>query len=106
MRARVTSWESAMTANESWSELSERLEALALKLKLHLEQAGAGDGVPRALGELRDKVEDAFTAAGNAVDDDAVRADVRDVGRLLAEKVSVTLAKVSDDVRDVLERRR
>ncbi|HEU4424465.1 MAG TPA: hypothetical protein VFR67_18205 [Pilimelia sp.] len=95
-----------MTANEGWAELSDRLEALALKLRLHLQQAGAADGVPQALGELRDKVEDAFTAAGNAVQDDAVRADVRDVGRLLAEAVSATLAKVSDDVRDVLERQR
>lgn len=95
-----------MTTNEGWSELSDRLEALALKLRLHLQQAGAEDGVPQALGELRDKVEDAFTAAGNAVHDDAVRADVREVGRLLAEAVSATLAKVSDDVRDVLERQR
>ncbi|HEU4423514.1 MAG TPA: hypothetical protein VFR67_13365 [Pilimelia sp.] len=95
-----------MTTNEGWAELSDRLEALALKLRLHLQQAGAADGVPQALGELRDKVEDAFTAAGNAVHDDAVRADVREVGRLLAEKLSATLAKVSDDVRDVLERQR
>jgi hypothetical protein len=98
--------EAAMTANAGWAELSERLEALALKLKLHLEQTGAGDGVPKALGELRDKVEDAFSAAGNAIHDEAVRADVRDVGQLLAEAVSATLAKVSDDVRDALERRR
>jgi hypothetical protein len=94
-----------MTGNEGWVALSDRLEALVLKLKLHLQQAGAGDGVPQALGELRDKVEDAFTAAGNAVHDEAVRDDVREVGRLLAETVSATFAKVSDDVRDVLERR-
>jgi hypothetical protein len=94
-----------MTANDGWAELSERLEALALKLKLHLRQTGAADGVPEALGELRDKVEEAFTAAGNAIHDEGVRADVREVGRLLGEAVSATLAKVGDDVRDVLERR-
>jgi hypothetical protein len=60
-----------MTATESWAELSERLEALALKLKLHLEQAGAGDVVPQALGELREWMEDAFSAAGNAINDEA-----------------------------------
>jgi len=95
-----------MTTTEAWAELSERLEALALKLKMHLEQAGAGEGVPQALGELRDKVQDAFTAAGNAVNDEAVRADVRDVGQLLADAVSTTLAKVSDEVREALERKR
>src|SRR5688500_11780111 len=58
-----------------WSELADRLDALALKLKLHYEQAG-GDGGPRALHELHDSVREAFTAAGNAIQDDAVRADV------------------------------
>jgi hypothetical protein len=95
-----------MTANQNWAELSERLEALALKLKMHLEQASAGDGVPQALGELRERVEDAFTAAGNAINDEAVRSDVREVGRLLADAVSMSLAKVGDDVRDALERKR
>jgi hypothetical protein len=91
---------------DDWANLSERLEALALKLKLHLEQTGATEGMPQALGELRARMEDAFTAAGNAVKDDGVRADVREVGRLLADAVSMSLAKVSDDVRDALERRR
>jgi hypothetical protein len=95
---------SAMTTND-WTNLSERLEALALKLKLHLEQSGAKGGVPQALGELRERVEGAFAAAGDAVNDEAVRADVREVGRLLAEAMSTSLAKVSDDVRDALERR-
>jgi hypothetical protein len=95
-----------MTTNESWAELSDRLDALALKLKMHLEQANAGTGVPQALGELRERVEDAFAAAGNTINDDAVRADVREVGRLLADAVSTSLAKVGDDVRDALERQR
>ncbi len=95
-----------MTAREDWSSVSDRLDALVLKLKLHLEQASAADGVPHALGELRDRVEDAFSAAGNAINDDAVRADVREVGRLLADAVSNTLAKVSDDVREAMQRNR
>jgi DUF1365 family protein len=95
-----------MTTNENWTELSERLEALALKLKMHLEQVGGADEVmPKALSELRDTVEDAFAAAGNAVRDEAVRADVREVGQLLADAVSTTFAKVSDDVRSALERK-
>ena len=94
-----------MATNDDWTNLSERLEALALKLKLHLEQSGATDGVPQALGDLRERVEGAFAAAGNAVSDEAVRADVREVGRLLADAMSTSFAKVSDDVRDAWERR-
>ena len=95
-----------MTAKEEWACLSERLEALALKLKMHLEQAGATDGVPQAFGELRERVEEAFAAAGNAINDEAVRADVREAGRLLADALSASIAKVSQHVRDSWERRR
>lgn len=38
-----------MTAREDWSSVSDRLDALVLKLKPHLELASAADGVPRAL---------------------------------------------------------
>jgi len=96
-----------MTTKEPWAELSDRLEALALKLKMHLEQVGGDDdAMPKALSDLRDTVEDAFTAAGNAVRDEAVRADVREVGQLLADAVSTAFAKVNDDVRSALDRKR
>ena len=84
---------------QAWTELSERLEALALKLKLHLEQSRE-DEIPEAMGKLRQGVREAFDAVENAVHDDAVRADVRDVGRLLADAVATTLTKVGDDLRD------
>jgi hypothetical protein len=96
---------SVMTTKDDWTNLSERLDALALKLKLHLEQSGATDGAPQALGDLRERVEGAFAAAGNALNDEAVRADLREVGRLLADAMSTSFAKVSDDVRDAWERR-
>jgi hypothetical protein len=75
-----------------WAEIGSRLEALALKLKLHYEQAG-GDGSPHAFDALRALVEDAFTATGNAVNDDAVRADVREVGVMVAEAMADALTK-------------
>jgi hypothetical protein len=88
----------------SWHELSERLEALALKLKLHLEQA-RDDGVPEAVRDLREAVDDAFEAAGNAMRDDAVREDVREAGRLFSEAFTTTMARAGDDVREFVERR-
>ena len=86
-----------------WAELAGRVDALALKLKLHYEQAG-GDGVPRALDELRDSVREAFTAAGNAIQDDAVRADVREVGVMVAEALADGLSTVGSDLREALHR--
>jgi hypothetical protein len=91
----------AHVTHRRWAELADRLDALALKLKLHYEQAG-GDGVPRALDELRDSVREAFTAAGNAIQDDAVRADVREVGVMVAEAVAEGLSTVGSDLRDAV----
>lgn len=83
----------------AWTELSDRLEALALKLKLHFEQT-RDEEIPAAASRVRQGVQGAFDAVENAVQDEAVRADVRDVGRLLADAVAGTLDKVSDDLRD------
>ncbi|GIH07871.1 hypothetical protein Rhe02_59380 [Rhizocola hellebori] len=79
--------------------MSDRLEGLGLKLKLHMEQTRDGT-MTEALEKLRQNVE----AAGNAVKDEAVRADVREVGQLLADAVSTTMAKVEQHVRDAVKR--
>lgn len=86
-----------------WAEIGSRLEALALKLKLHYEQVGGGRP-PHALDELRDRVQDAFAAAGNAFHDDAVRSDVREVGLMVGEAVSDALTTVGEDMREALQR--
>jgi chaperonin cofactor prefoldin len=86
-----------------WSDVGERLEALALKLKLHYEQTGRSEEGPAAVDKLRNSVREAFEATGNAVRDDAVRADVREAGRLFVEAVSATFAKVSEDLKERAE---
>ncbi len=96
--------ESNNTSKDTWHELSDRLEALGLKLKLHHEQTGGGPDLSDALIKLGKGVEDAFEAAGNAVKDEAVREDAREVGRLFASAVADTLSKVADDVRDAMKR--
>jgi len=90
-------------ADRRWTEIGSRLEALALKLKLHYEQAG-GDGAPRTLDGLRDSIRDAFTATENAVNDEAVRADVREAAVMVAGAVADTLTTVGDDMREALRR--
>jgi len=89
-----------MTEKESsWNELSHRLEALGLKLKLHFEQAGEGGEAKETLDKLKKGVQDAFDAAGNAVKDDAVRTDVKEAGRLFADAVGETLNRLGDAVK-------
>jgi hypothetical protein len=83
-----------------WSEVGERIEALALKLKLHFEQTGGGEAATEPLQKMRDSVNDAFEAAGNAVRDDAVKADVRETGRLFLDALSASLAKAAESLRD------
>jgi hypothetical protein len=81
------------TTKQTWTELGDQLEALGLKLKLHLEQTTDG-ALPDALTKLGETLKETVEAAGNAIKDDAVKADVREVGQLLGELVSNTLAKI------------
>jgi hypothetical protein len=88
----------------TWSEVAERLESLGLKLKLHFEQV-KGDDVPRALDKLSADVKGAFEATGNAVQDEAVRAEVREVGLLFADAIAQTLQKAGTQLHDAVSRR-
>jgi hypothetical protein len=87
-----------------WSEVGERIEALALKLKLHFEQAGRTEEATDPLRKIRDAVTDAFEAAGNAVRDDAVKADVRETGVLFLDAMSASLAKAAETLREKSDR--
>lgn len=71
---------------DTWNELGLRLDALGLKLKLHREQAG-DTGAADVLQTLGRSLEQVFDAVGTAVNDDAVRADAKEAGRLLADLV-------------------
>jgi hypothetical protein len=88
-----------------WREVAERADALALKLKLHVEQTSDDATVRDALGKLRTSMEDAFEAAGHAVHDEAVREDVREVGRLLTDALDTTFDRVGREVRELFQRR-
>jgi hypothetical protein len=85
--------------NDNWRELGERLDGLALKLKMHLRQSESSE-VTEAYSKLRKAVADAFDAAHDAVRDEAVRADIREAGRLFGDAVSTTFSTVSDDFKE------
>jgi sugar phosphate isomerase/epimerase len=80
---------------DAWAEVGDRLEALALKLKLHAKEELSEDGVTvrGALERLKDAVEDSVTAVSDACHDPAVRDDAREAVSSLARAITKTLDK-------------
>jgi hypothetical protein len=91
-------------ANDHWHELGERLDAVAQKLKMHLEQSKTG-AAPEAVGKLRYAIAEVFDAADNALQDKAVRADVREAGRIFVDAAATTFALLSGVAREKVDRR-
>lgn len=97
-------------ARDAWKEVGSRVEALGLKLKLHLEEEkdqgvehrGEGD-TQNAFEELGSKVTDAFDAFGDAAKDDAVHADVREIAELIKQALIETFQAVGAEVGDLIE---
>jgi len=95
---------------ESWKEVADRVEALGLKLKMHLEQEqddqiddrAAGD-TQNALDDLSGRVADAFDAFGNASKDEAVQQDVRTIADLIKIALIKTLRAVGAEVSGLME---
>lgn len=93
-----------------WDEVRERLNELGLKLQLHYEQAGGEghdedtDKIKEALRTIGDAVEQAFGALGTVVKDDAVRDDVKDVGRSLLDALDATFSELGDRFRSAVKR--
>ena len=92
-------------AQQAWKDLGDRLEALGLKLQLHLAEEGdataaAGDSVRAGLVRVGKALEEVFEAIGDAADDDAVRADAKDAGRLLLDAVDATLTEAGEVLRN------
>jgi hypothetical protein len=83
-----------------WSDVGIRIEALALKLKMHFQQTGHAEQASEPLDRIRDSVTGAFEAAGNAVHDDAVKSDVRETGRLFLEALSASFAAAAEHIRE------
>jgi len=91
---------------DSWKEVSSKAEALGLKLKLHLEQE-KDETEPRAPGDTKamvddfsQKVTDAFESMGNAAKDEAIHADVKEMGRLFKDALMSTFNAVGAEVQN------
>ncbi|MCP5027327.1 MAG: hypothetical protein GY929_13685 [Actinomycetia bacterium] len=86
---------------QAWQEVGERFEALGLKLKLHFEEErsdrddddddGDGDaGVREALDKAAAALDDVFDALGEAAEDVAVKADLKDLANSFGSALETT----------------
>jgi hypothetical protein len=82
--------------NKAWAEVADRFERLGLQLKLHFEQAGAGQEAEEAIQRLGAAVRQTFDALGNAARDPAVRTDAEELGRTLGDALSSSFAEISE----------
>ena len=81
---------------QEWNDVADAVEGLALKLKLHFESV-AGDSsaaVKGAVDEVGEAVERSFDALRNAVEDPAVKADVKDVATRIRDAICNTISTV------------
>jgi hypothetical protein len=81
---------------QTWAEVGDRFERLALKLKLHFEQAGAGKEAEEALERMGVAVRQAFDALGTASRDPAVRNELDELGSALGDAFGSSFAEVSE----------
>ena len=98
----------------AWKQAGEQLSGLGLKLRLHYdeqrgtdadgEQVRAQDEVKEAVRKLGMAVQDAVDALGAAARDQAVKDDVREVGRSLKDALGVTFTEISDELGKAFDR--
>ncbi len=91
---------STNTVRDAWLEVGDELEAVALKLKLHLEQERSeSDDFDKLLERLAERLDDAIDAAGHAATDEAVRDDLRETGRRMVDAMGATFREATRSVR-------
>ena len=98
----------------AWKQAGEQLSGLGLKLRLHYdeqrgtdadgEQVRAQDEVKEAVRKRGMAVQDAVDALGAAARDQAVKDDVREVGRSLKDALGVTFTEISDELGRAFDR--
>lgn len=82
----------------AWAEVGDRLSALFLKLKLHAEEELSDEEVRAKTGvdRLCAVVEETADALSDAYEDEAVRADAKDLLRAFTDAVDVTVREARE----------
>lgn len=88
-------------ARSAWANVGDELEALGLKLKLHVEQEFDEDHeMESAFGRVAEALDDAADAVANIVRDEAVREDAKNVGRNVVSALAASYRHAAQAIRD------
>ncbi len=91
---------------DAWAAVASDLDALAIKLKMHYEQAASADAeaAREALGRLRSAIDDTVDAFGHAATDIAVREDLDRVRTSIVDAFTKTFDGISAEFSDAFKR--
>ena len=89
------------SGREDWDQAADALKGLAMKLKLHYEQATSdgADEVRNALDKLGESMDGEFEALRNAVGDEAVKQDVKDAAAAVRDAILNSVAEVRSSLK-------
>jgi hypothetical protein len=85
----------------AWDDVAESVTQVGHRLKTHFDDVVAErpadrSGLDAALGQLRASLDRAYSAAGHAVKDPAVRGDVTKAGASFVDALSTTLTELGE----------
>jgi hypothetical protein len=93
-------------SKQAWDQVGRDLSDLGRRVRQHYQQPGPGQAAPAdrrkvedALRELRDSLEQAFTALGDAVRDPEFGAQTKKAADSLSDALSATFAEVGERFR-------
>ncbi len=96
----------------AWNEAGDKLQTLGTSLKQHYEQQRGEEAgqtkeqVSDAFKKVGEALQGAFEALGAAAKDPAVKDEVKQTGKSVAEALTVTLTEISEDVRRAFDKRK
>lgn len=99
-------------AKSAWNDAGDRLQNLGASLKQHYAAQRGDDAgqtkeqVSDAFKKVGDALQGAFDALGAAAKDPAVKEDVRQTGKSVADALGQTFTSLSDEVRKAFDARK
>ncbi len=96
-------------ARSAWNDAGERLTGLGASLKQHYEARQEAEVAPEdkpvaeAFARVGEALQGAFDALASAAKDPAVKDEVKQTGRSVADAMAATLSEVSEGVRKAFE---
>ena len=87
--------------SEAWERVTDRMSALALKLKLHAREELSDEDLRSKVGfdKFRAVVNEAMDGIQTAYEDEAVRADARDARDAFVDAIDATVRDVERRLR-------